>query len=250
MNEYERRQLEKVHAWKVQEPSVLNKYLIPASLPFAWLIEKVIPIKVMNAIVQGLNSTGKWATDKSDIMKMSDIEDIGELKNFEMEFLDEMSKEMRKWSIGMATVEGAATGAGGALLLAVDVPAIIVLALRTIYKIGLCYGFEPTTVEDEEFVLMILATSGANTMSEKIAALTLIKGVEKKIAKDLAVQKLANQLTTNMAKRKFLQIVPVVGAVVGGGINGMFMKDVGLAAQRSFQNKWLEQKVSKKKSNS
>jgi hypothetical protein len=75
------------------------------------------------------------------------------------------------------------TGATGLPGLAADVPSIITLALRTIHKIGLCYGYESTNEMDKNFVLCILSASGANSMTEKLEALTTLRIIEVSISK-------------------------------------------------------------------
>jgi len=140
-----------------------------------------------------------------------------------------------------------------------DIPAIITLALRTIQKIALCYGFEITTKQEKEFVLAVLAASGANGMQEKLAALGTLKMIEVQIAKQtwkkmtgiaaenqlskevgiIGIRNLAKQLGINLTKRKALQAIPVIGAVVGASVNGWYIKEVGWAARHSFQERWL-----------
>ena len=105
---------------------------------------------------------------------------------------------MHNWAIGFAAAEGGAAGAAGLPGVAVDIPTVIVLALRTIHKIGVCYGFEVKTKLDKEFVLAILAASGANEMGEKLAALTTLRTIEVAIAKQtwkqLGQKAAANQM--------------------------------------------------------
>jgi len=43
----------------------------------------------------------------------------------------------------------------------------------------------------------------------------------------------------NLAKRKALAATPIIGAVMGCPVNVWFIKEVGWAARRSFQEKWL-----------
>ncbi len=167
--------------------------------------------------------------------------------------------EVHNWAIGMASAEGGVTGALGLPGIAADIPAIIVMALRTIHKIGICYGFEVSTKEDREFVLAILAASGANDMGEKVAALMTLRSIEVTIAKQslkvltrkaatdrmsreagfIAIKNLAKQLGVNLTKRKALQAIPAIGAVVGASVNGWYIKEVGWAARRAFQERWL-----------
>ena len=50
---------------------------------------------------------------------------------------------------------------------------------------------------------------------------------------------LAKQLGINLTRRKALAVIPVLGAVVGGSANGWWLKEVGWAARRAFQERWL-----------
>ena len=80
---------------------------------------------------------------------------------------------------------------------------------------------------------------------------TILKNTWKKIAENAAKDKmsrdaaiisikaLAKQLGVNITKRKALQSIPVIGAFVGASINGYYMLDVGWAARRAYQERWL-----------
>jgi DNA-binding transcriptional regulator YhcF (GntR family) len=170
-----------------------------------------------------------------------------------------LADDVHNWAIGLATAEGGATGAAGIFGLAVDIPSIIVIALRTIHKIGVCYGFEVKTKSDRDFVLAILAASSSNDMKEKVAALAALRSVEVSVAKQtwrklaekaateqygkaasiVAIRNLAKELGINLTKRKALQAIPAVGALVGASVNGWYVKEVGWAARRAFQERWL-----------
>ena len=162
------------------------------------------------------------------------MSDIGELAQKELAFLDKLAANVHHWAIGLATTGGIATGFGGAVTLAADIPATVTLALRTIYKIGLCYGYEPKTDEDRLFILAVLAIPSANSLGDKMIALNTLHAVrantetslvtssgdtteatpEKPITKkdtDIAIDHLAKAIGLNLTKRKILQLIPAVG---------------------------------------
>ena len=105
----------------------------------------------------------------------------------------------------------------------------------------------------------VLATAGANTMQEKVASLlsvrsiqaTLMKQTWKKMAETAAtnqlskegaiigLRQLAKQLSINITKRKALAAIPFIGAAVGGSMNAWYIRDIGWAARRLFQERWL-----------
>lgn len=198
-------------------------------------------------------------TDTKDVIRDGGVESVSELRNKNLELSDKLANEVHNWAIGIAVTEGAGTGAFGLLGMAVDVPALITLSLRTIHKIGACYGFEANSPEDEKFALGILAVAGANTIEEKVAAMTTLRTIEviltkmtwkriseaaakKQFSKEAAMfttKTLAKQIGINITKRKALASIPVIGAAVGGSVNGWYIKEIGWAARRTFQERWL-----------
>ena len=94
---------------------------------------------------------------------------------------------------------------------------------------------------------------------EKMMALMTLRSVEVTVAKQtwksmaqtagqqavgreagiMAVRSLAAQLGINLTKRKALQAIPIVGALVGALVNGWYIKQVSWAARRAFQERWL-----------
>ena len=55
----------------------------------------------------------------------------------------------------------------------------------------------------------------------------------------IAIKTLAKQLGINLTKRKALQSIPFIGAAVCASVNGWYLKEVGWAARRAFQERWL-----------
>lgn len=225
----------------------------------SWVFRKVIPQKAIQGAIDGASSLGQWLSDSKDLLRDGKVNQISELKNKDLELSDKLANEVHNWAIGIATAEGAATGLGGIFTAAVDIPAIITIAMRTIHKMGMCYGYECNSEQDKQFVLAILAASGANSIEEKVAALTTLRTIEVAIAKQtwkamaekaaqsklskeaaiIGIRNLAKQLGVNLTKRQALQAIPAIGALVGASVNGWYIKDVGWAAHRAFQERWL-----------
>ena len=187
------------------------------------------------------------------------MKSLAELRTHDLEKSDRIAGSVHRWAIGAAAVEGGAAGAFGIFGMAADIPAIVVLSLRTIHKIGACYGFEAQSPQDRDFVLGVLSFSSANTMEEKTMALMTLRSVEVTVASRtwrsiaqtagqqavgreagiMVTRSLAAQLGIKLTKRKMLQAIPIFGAVVGALVNGWFIKQVSWAARRAFQERWL-----------
>jgi hypothetical protein len=68
------------------------------------------------------------------------------------------------------------------------------------------------------------------------------KAARERLSKEAAIigiRNLAKQLGINLTKRKALAAIPVIGATIGGTVNGWYLKEVGWAARRAFQERWL-----------
>ncbi|OXG05302.1 ATPase [Flavobacterium piscis] len=261
-NVYEKNEFGKITEWKAMEPSVISKIMGTIFKPVSWLIQTVIPESTMRGAIQVSNNASKFLIDNEKFKKECNIREIAELKKRPLNECDDFANEIHNWAVGYAATEGGVTGATGIIGMAVDIPAIITLAFRTINKIGLCYGYENKSEEDNQIILSILSAAGANTMKEKQLALLTLKQLEiivlkttwKKMAQKateneltkeagiIALKNLAKQLGINLTKRKALQVVPIIGAAVGASVNGVFINDIAWAARRVFQERWIIEK--------
>ena len=257
--EYEEQQRQLIKTWKNKRPSVISKSLDIALSPATRLVKKVIPIAAIQGVLDFSSMAAEWLTDTIDITRDGNVKNIEELKSKDLALSDGLANGVHNWAIGIATIEGGVTGGAGLPGLVVDIPAIVTLALRTIHKIGVCYGYEVTSKEDREFILGVMAASGSNDMSEKIKALATLRSIEVNLSKQackslatkttqdrmshdaaiIGIKSLAKQLGLNLTQRKTLQAIPAVGAFVGASVNGWYIKEVGWAARRSLQERWL-----------
>jgi len=261
MNEYEKSQLEEINNWMSAEPNIASKVVGTLMAPMVWAAEKVIPHAAMESALTASNKVAEWMSDTDDIIRDSHVSAIEELRTKDLQLSDALADVVHNWAIGIAAAEGTGTGVVGLPGLVADIPLLITWSLRTINKIGLCYGYKSETEEDRQFVLGVLSAASANTMEEKAASLVFLRQIEvlliqktwKAIAEEaaakklgaaaliMAIKQLAKQLGVNITKRAALKIVPVVGGVVGGAVNASFISDIAWVARRSFQKRWLEE---------
>lgn len=261
LTKHEREQVREISDWKKKEPSVVDKTLGIAIEPLAWMIRKVVPDAALIGALQMARKLSTMTVDTADVLREAGVVKVSDLKTKDLELSDRLADEVHNWGIGIAAAEGAGTGFFGIFGAPVDVPALIMLSLRTIEKIGVCYGYECKTKEDEDFIMGILSAAGANSVEEKLAALTAIRAIEttlikqtwKKMAETAAknqfskegaiigLKALAKQLSINITKRKALAAIPYIGALIGGSMNAWYVRDIGWAARRLFQERWLKE---------
>lgn len=235
--QYEDEQMLAIAAWKAERPSVVGDALGRAAAPVVALMQKVVPEIAIRGVLGGANWAAEKLADTRDVKRRGRVEHIEQLREGSLEACDALARNVHMWAIALGVGEGGATGAAGAIGLAADLPLVVTLSLRTIHKIGLCYGYECHVDADRSFILGVLAASGANSSEEKAAALRALRADDP--GHELSIKTLATQLGLNLARRKVLQSIPLLGAGIGAGVNGWLIKEVGWAARRMFQERWL-----------
>lgn len=232
--------------FRAAPPSALPRAVRSVARPVGFLTNRLIPPEVIEAAIRGAD----WAASSS-IRKAAINHDFTDF-----EACDEAASEVRRWALGYAVTGGGAAGAFGALGLAIDVPATVALALRTTRLTGLCYGFGADTEAERVYILDVLQLAGANSRVEREAAIVRLAEERAEMAREdwqkivrlagqttgsvAATQRVATTLGVNLSTRKMAQLVPVLGAAVGAGVNAAFQNDVAAAARFAYRARWLE----------
>lgn len=258
---YESEQISEIEKWQQKEPDVISKFADTILSPVTWAVSKVVPEKAIMGALEAGNAAGEFLARFQSIRGSAGISDYSEMLGMDLEECDKIAQREQNWAMGIAAVEGGITGAVGLPGLAVDIPAIIAFAMRSIHLMGLCYGFELKTEEDRDMVISILSASGATSLKEKVASMAALRSIQLTLAREtfkamaekaaqnafsqqaviLAARQLAKQLQINLTKRKMGQAIPFIGAGIGASVNAWYISDVCWAARRTFQERWLRQ---------
>lgn len=259
LSEYEREQIRAIEEWKNEKPPAILSAFGIVMFPISLLIQTFVPRKAIRRAISGTSWAAERFADEGDVMRKGGVSEIDALRTKDLKLSDKLANEVHNWAIGIASAEGVGSGFCGIYGLMLDIPFIITFALRTIHKIGLCYGYKNNDEKGKQFVLVLLSAASANTASERADAVKMLrvidimiakqtlrtvaeKVVEQQLAKEtviLSMKNLGRQLGINITERKVLQAIPAIGAVVGASVNGWFINDVGWAARRAFQERWL-----------
>ena len=147
------------------------------------------------------------------------------------------------------------SGASGISMgvLGVGIPDIIVftsLMLRSVYEISLNYGFDYKSTEEKKFILLVI--QGAVSHDTKLLKINdelnyfMEHGTfESAIHLETCIKETAACLSKELLYMKFLQGIPVVGAV-GGAYDVVYMKQVNKFAELKYRRRFF---VGKRKYN-
>ena len=141
-----------------------------------------------------------------------------------------------RWAeTGLTAGLGALGGVGGVTATAAEIPATVTLLLRRIQQVGAAHGFDPRADNVAFDSLRVFADSGpltsddgadAGFLSVRLAASgeTLFR----------MVQVVAPRLAVAMGKKAALQVVPVLGAAAGAGVNLLYTRHYDIVSQVHF----------------
>ncbi len=188
--------------------------------------------------------------------KKDEIEKDYQINNYTVKV-----KENRK---NLKTFSKKANGAGntnllisgvsgiGMGILGVGIPDIVVftsLMLRSIYEICLNYGFDYKEDEEKKFILLVIQGAVCHDMNllkinEQLNFYIEHGEFSKVISLNDCVQETARCLSRELLYMKFLQGIPLVGAV-GGAYDVIYMKQVNKFAELKYRRRFLTEKQRK-----
>ena len=257
-----------IEAWKSPPQTTTRKLMRLLGVPFnlagdavmkipgvAWSVKKTVGgiVKVANDVAQWsvrpeavfgefANRTGTSVTGYSDIAAM-DLQKIDEAIGY----------LAAKYKL-IAAAEGVGTGAAGPLGVPPDIVLLVTMNLRAAGEYATYCGFDVTLEDERLFALHILAlasspddTSRAVELAElkRVAQAAARKKTWKEIEKGVVVQivqQIAQALGMRLTRAKLAQMVPVAGAVVGGGFNAQYTATVCDAAFHLYRERFLQRK--------
>lgn len=262
---YEQRQLDAIRAWQAEAPGWGTRLLANPSRKVASAVQAMVPEEALRAALDGVNRMAVKLADDRSILKRARLASLDRLRAQDLEVCDGLMRTEQRRAMAMAGLGGAAFGVAGVAGMVADVPTLIGLALRTIHRVGLCYGENLGAPSHRKLAIGIFALASANSLEEKQIAVAALRdfapasldpaawrdgverAAERELAKEAAVfslHSLAQKLGVNLGKRKAAGVLPVLGALVGGSVNAWYLWDVAQVARFVFQERWMMERHS------
>lgn len=261
MTPYEHKVLKEIHAWQAQPPGWGTRLLAKPGRKVGEVVQVLVPTAALRAALSGADRLGRKLSDERSLLQRAGVATLAELREGPLEACDQLARTVSRRALALGGATGALFGIAGAAGLVADVPTLLTLAMRTIHRLGFCYGERPAPAHERALAIGIFALVSANSADEKLAALDALHGggalldaawrdgvervAERELAKDAtaySLQNLARAIGLNLGKRKVAGTIPVVGAAVGAAVNAWYLSDVAKAARYVFQERWLRER--------
>jgi hypothetical protein len=239
LTEYEARQVEKIAAWKGAFPNPFGELFHRAAMPIGKVVEAVIPDRVVLAAIQAAYKASDLSATTKDIKAQAGVDDIAKLREKPLEVCDRLSRRVGTLAQGVATVEGALTGAGGVWTTLLDVPLLFTLCLRTIIKTGRCYGYPLDRPTDKAWVLGAFGVALSNTKERRIELASRLRELEHVMTEQTEEQVVVEEVASLITQIEVFEDIPVFGAATGALLNLATVHKTDVTARRLFQERWL-----------
>ena len=167
-------------------------------------------------------------------------------------------KKVADISREIITSESLLANAGGVATELLELPAEIMLALRTVHRVAACYGYALDHPEDETLVMAIIGLSLLDDPAERLSTSRLIRGLEDGMldqgrratplhdCRDADSRMrwetiCAGRSAATLVEQKLEEGIPVLGAALGVVLDNAFIQGVEKAARYTFQERWLRE---------
>lgn len=157
--------------------------------------------------------------------------------------LDKQANQSKMFNTSFTLLEGGVLGFLGIGL--PDIPLFIAMIMRTIYEVSLSYGYDYKSDEEKAYILLIIC--GAMSQGEKQKQFNqemdyLGSRIDQHMEIDIdlkrQMEETAEVLAETMLVGKFIQGIPVVGAI-GGAVNYSIIKRIGKFASIKYKKRYL-----------
>lgn len=258
------KELEGIEKWEKDQKGLWFWERI-GRLPFKLLdrlTPKFLQEKISNLLDElgsYIQSGGKYLSNETRVLKLyekkmgKEISELSDLEGVPVKVMKEVSLELANQRKNVATAQGAGTGIGGLFTMAIDIPALLTISLKTLQEIAILHGYDPNDRVERIFILKCLQFSSADIVGKE-AILNEISRYDKKDSKS---QEVISQLQgwrevtlTYMDQfgwKKLLQMVPIAGIVFGAFANRSMINDLAETATMFYQKRRILERLEKEK---
>lgn len=161
--------------------------------------------------------------------------------------LDKRANQTKMVNTSFSVLEGGVLGFLGIGL--PDIPLFIAVIMRTIYEVALSYGYDYKNDEEKLYILLLICGAMSQgerqkKFNEEINGLgdRIDQKMESEIDLKVQIKETAEVLADAMIVGKFVQGIPVVGAV-GGVVNFNIINKIGRYTIIKYKKRYLFNKV-------
>ncbi|MGE6630864.1 EcsC family protein [Bacillus sp. NPDC077027] len=154
---------------------------------------------------------------------------------------NELAKEKINYYQKTAAVEGIGTGAGGVLLGIADFPLLLSIKMKCLYELASIYGFDLSKKDERLFLLCIFQLAFSSNSHRR----DILKVIEEwdTSRHEIDWHNFQQEYRDYIDLVKLFQLMPVLGAAIGGVANHQLTGQLGDVARYVFHLRLLKGKA-------
>lgn len=271
-------ELEQIYKWEKEQKDLFIWDKI-GRLPFA-MLDKVMPKALKDKIGNSLNEVGqyvqhggKFLVQKKKVAKLlqeeaqrsghsmlghtdrlkreaeeEDTVKIHSVENLPLEVLDRVADNIAESRTKFAAAQGAATGIGGIVTIAADIPMVMGLSLKVLQEMALCYGYDPDEPQERIFIVKCLQFTSADIVGKKaiIDELADYENPDKQVEVMSQMQgwrEVFESYRESFGWKKLFQLIPIAGMIFGSVSNKNTIRDVAETGKMLYKKRLILQRL-------
>jgi hypothetical protein len=236
---HEAEQVRQIAAWKSQPPNPWDEITRMITLPWARFLERVVPDWIVATMIDRAYHVARMLARPEPTLQRAGAHDLAELRERSLAECDRLAAQVAASARAISLLEGALTGVGGVITTVADIPLLFVLSLRTIQKIGHCYGYPLDQPKDRHYVLAVLITATSGSLGLKRERLDRLHGLKDWFIEMTQEEVIADEFVSLLFQLEVFEPIPGIGLVSGAALNLFFSRKIDITARRVFQERWL-----------
>ncbi|MEH7549109.1 EcsC family protein [Neobacillus vireti] len=230
-------------------------------LPFK-LLDKLTPQFIHNKVGSLLEEIGSYIqTGGSYLIKKETIfekiekeigkpiNDVSDIKEIPITTMHKLSIELTEQRKKFAAIQGASTGIGGIFTLAIDIPALMAISLKTLQEIALIHGYDPGEQSERVFIVKCLQFSSADIVGKRAILNELSQyGRPESRSGEMVSQlqgwrEVVYTYRDQFGWKKLFQMVPVAGMIFGAFTNRSMINDLAETGMMLYRKRRILERL-------
>lgn len=258
-------ELASVTAWEKKQKDLWFWEKI-GRLPFA-LLDKWTPRfiqnklgQLMDELGQYMQTGGKYLINPQDICRRLEAEvgasahsplSLEQVGGLPLAVMDATAQKLRQSRSTIAGIQGAATGVGGIFTLAIDIPLLLGLSLKTLQEMAICYGYDPRDRAERLFIIKCLQFTssdivGKQAILEELAAFGQAETRRQVMSQLQGWREVVATYTENFGWKKLLQLIPIAGILFGAYLNRATIDEVAETGMMLYRKRRILEKLAQR----
>ena len=258
--EYLLKELQQIEKWEKDQKGLWFWERI-TRLPFK-LVDKVTPKFIQNKIgtlldeIGGyIQNGGQYLSKEQSVFQFFEkqtgrsIHELADFKTIPVEEMKNVSLELANKRKSAATLQGASTGIGGIFTLAIDIPAILAISLKTLQEIAIIHGYDPNNKEERVYILKCLQFStsdyvGKEAILNELAAISKDEMKSREVVSQIqGWREVTLTFTESFGWKKLFQMVPIAGIIFGAFANRSMISDLAETGTMLYQKRRIVERL-------